>query len=582
MTLRTFSMTGVQVDLSSHFTDPDGIEASALSKAAVREAARAYILDEIASSEAVTRLWKRRLNALTVVARLPPELLGTIFKYVAGTETPEYATVRWIAVSHVCWHWRRVALDCPDLWSNIRFGHPSLAAEMVQRSRMAPLTVFATLGDGYGKRVARQSEGLAVQAVLRQILSQMSRVKELSLKTSASWASDMLTELIALMDGPAPLLENLSISCLGRDDANRLSDSLVAGLPRLVHLDLSGCGMTWHGVVLRNLTSLKISNIPRTMYPSVHQLLTALSQMPSLEVLQFHSDFSPADAAHIPRETAVHLPCLHSFDIQCELSDCAALLDHVTYSKKARVLINCQNTHPNPANDVLLIHNLAEKLARGMEGQIKLLRLASRSVKCWRSIRTSTANRRAIPPTLSVSFSLELVGEFVKSLPLDDLVSLMVVGDQLDSAMWTKLGNINRLTRLEIGWGENDVAVLNTLSHGIPRGGEESTTSGQPGPTPTPQLKALRSLMITGWMFDADFEDSSMTVAEKLSDCLEARSEAGLKLRFLEIKGCRHVTDEDIECLEASVERLSWDGERNFTDEETDAYSVTYSDVEVL
>ncbi|KAF8066657.1 hypothetical protein FPV67DRAFT_1582170, partial [Lyophyllum atratum] len=195
-------------DLASHFIGPNGDQASAFSIAEVRANACAYILSEISSSEEVTCLWKRRLNALALVSRLPPEILGTIFKYVAAGAT-KHSKLEWIPVSHVCWYWRFAALDCPDLWCNIPFTHPSWAAEMFRRSKMAPLTVTVEFRRHYDTEAASQRKAQAVHALLSQVLTQMSRVKRLTLSQSVHWSHSAFLELIELLDAPAPLLEKL-------------------------------------------------------------------------------------------------------------------------------------------------------------------------------------------------------------------------------------------------------------------------------------------------------------------------------------------------------------------------------------
>lgn len=61
------------------------------------------------------------------ISRLHPDDTAAIFVIILkdaieaalahATKTPP-----WYAFSHVCQGWRKIALDCPQLWNNIYFG----------------------------------------------------------------------------------------------------------------------------------------------------------------------------------------------------------------------------------------------------------------------------------------------------------------------------------------------------------------------------------------------------------------------------------------------------------------------------
>ncbi|TEB37109.1 hypothetical protein FA13DRAFT_1614958, partial [Coprinellus micaceus] len=74
-----------------------------------------------------------RHNAASLIGRLPPELLSHIFGMLSYTWT------RWIRVTHVCRHWREVALDCTSLWSRITFSHNDFTQAKLARSKRHPL-----------------------------------------------------------------------------------------------------------------------------------------------------------------------------------------------------------------------------------------------------------------------------------------------------------------------------------------------------------------------------------------------------------------------------------------------------------
>jgi hypothetical protein len=121
---------------------------SAFSNTTDVEAAYKRIEEEIEALEAAIRAWKGRHNTLSITARLPPEILVTIFKFVVSNSYPFYPPVKklgWINVTYVCALWRRVALECPSLWTTIPFTHPRWTEEMLARSKMAPLTVVTNV-----------------------------------------------------------------------------------------------------------------------------------------------------------------------------------------------------------------------------------------------------------------------------------------------------------------------------------------------------------------------------------------------------------------------------------------------------
>src|SRR3984885_8964598 len=60
------------------------------------------------------------VTLLSPVRRLPPELLGEIFRYCLPQNYHEKGAHKAVMLpSHVCKHWRDVALSTPTLWTNV-------------------------------------------------------------------------------------------------------------------------------------------------------------------------------------------------------------------------------------------------------------------------------------------------------------------------------------------------------------------------------------------------------------------------------------------------------------------------------
>jgi hypothetical protein len=78
------------------------------------EAAYKQIEDETSWLEATIRAWKKRYNMLSVISRLLPEILSTVFKFLVASfkSAGGSSRIRWTTISHVCTHWRQVALEC--------------------------------------------------------------------------------------------------------------------------------------------------------------------------------------------------------------------------------------------------------------------------------------------------------------------------------------------------------------------------------------------------------------------------------------------------------------------------------------
>lgn len=86
-------------------------------------------------------------NTTTPICRLPPEILSATFELLLTESAQIYVPYRTrlsadvVRVTHVCRHWRQVALDCTPLWDNLDFAFPALTHAMLDRSKDAPLTL---------------------------------------------------------------------------------------------------------------------------------------------------------------------------------------------------------------------------------------------------------------------------------------------------------------------------------------------------------------------------------------------------------------------------------------------------------
>ena len=105
---------------------------------------RSQVEARIIELENEVRVLKSYLNTATTTGRLPPEILSHVFLELSSSSPVGSSTsqrLSWIRLTHVCRHWRGVALNCPALWSNISIAHEVWTDLMLSRSKEAPLSV---------------------------------------------------------------------------------------------------------------------------------------------------------------------------------------------------------------------------------------------------------------------------------------------------------------------------------------------------------------------------------------------------------------------------------------------------------
>ncbi|KAF8066614.1 hypothetical protein FPV67DRAFT_1495703 [Lyophyllum atratum] len=547
-------------------------DASAFSSITVREAAYARIREGIAASEAVTTSWKRRHNELSLIFRLPPEILATIFRFLTVASEFDFRRLRWFRVSHVCSHWRRVALECPSLWSDIPFSCPRWAEEMLARSKMAPLTIKAMFGGEYPRL---RSSAAFREATFKTALSQLSRIRHLSLNQSHG-ETRAFRELARSLDSPAPLLETFEIHFTSTSDENTLPQDLFSGVsPRLVRIGITNCGLNWGAPIFANLVSLQVAKIPNASRPPVHLFISALSHMSRLEKLELDSDFASASGELTTLATTVNLPQLVHLNVSSRLVNCVSLMDHITYPSDARVTIKCDLSgfHQIPATGPFLVRRLVDTLGRRIEGPIRSVAVDWERILAWTS--------SLIPPLLTYSqgmpqlditftphqmpnFATDIVTNVLPPLPLQSVEYVRIQGIDLSKATWVNhFGSLSQLKYLEVG--SDCSGFLLALSTG--------TSALEPCDQAADiQFKAVERLTIKEWTLDERFRSGGAgkirDMIESFSDCLKARRERGTALSKLVLDCCRHVTEEDVEVLKKIVKDVEWDGEENFTETE--------------
>ncbi|EIM82584.1 uncharacterized protein STEHIDRAFT_149577 [Stereum hirsutum FP-91666 SS1] len=269
--------------------------------------ARRSIRTEISALQDVVRTFEMKLNALaTPTSVLPPELLGLCFSFLAEMEppglrcTPHHtlcplghpARLGWIRVTHVCRHWRYVALNQSSLWQKPVFDLGlECASLMLERAKRTPLRIdhfFAgreDLDDSYEERIYDAD-------IIEDAISQhITHIKTFSLRNVTHSEHAVISSLIQA----APILKSIQISTGSGDDHSSFSfpDNLLNyDAPCLQQINLTGVGGNW-GCTLSRFQSLVSLDIIQSLrgLTQYEGLLDCLEANPGLRTVSLRNVF---------------------------------------------------------------------------------------------------------------------------------------------------------------------------------------------------------------------------------------------------------------------------------------------------
>ncbi|KAG6825265.1 hypothetical protein H0H92_004253 [Tricholoma furcatifolium] len=491
-------------------------------------------------------------------------------------------------ISHVCSHWREVALSTPRLWSTIHVESRARALEMLKRSKDLALSVKSynmfyhemydilyhiLASDHHRLRIKDLVVGLKCRKRNRRITDSprpLINTQELS----------QLLELLAQTGGPLKI-QRLEINADRISHSHNpigLLDDAFTSLRFLKHLSLVGFAFNWK--LLQTFESLKtfnISGIPYLFQPSAAQLLRLLSRMPVLESL------SIAEMADSPREI---LPSHHVDRISMKFlthidlfsPGCASInyfFDHVLLFLKDK--INLQVRVPDAPG----LGNLAQKMDDATDGLISELSAGKLWFHCWKSKGRKLASFSELPPLeppvikltcvppTAREFSADLVTAF-RALRLDQLTSLEMVDDHArsrhDMDSWIFFGNLPSIVQLKVHNPKSGNALSILCSGMDVEQSDLDTVQAALGPDSQPAFPALTNLVIKDWDFWETIEGRQqiMTV-KKLFDCVKLRAEANLPIKILRIERCCVYEGEErnVSNLRNLVDVVDWD-ERDY------------------
>src|SRR6266403_1448488 len=335
-----------------------------------QRAARHAIDDELSALNMVMCAMRSRRNNVSLIGRLPPEILSCIFSFHTINEpiptdfiydpddpfpsnsSPARLGLGWIAITHVCRRWRQVALSHPGLWRTIVFDlGAEWAEEMLARSKAALISYSRDLS--FQPRVSRR-RSLDDKITLRKHLS---HVRRLVLSGNA----DSLAPAVRALTTPAPHLESLELLRNAPQFDRELFITLPSDLfshqaPKLRRVTLFGCAVPWDSPLFRDLTHLNIrlppvAPFPRSAptaqtdllsIPTLDRLLSILEAMPSLQVLTLGNCLPRADSTR----RVVPLRHMNKLSLEGSLSEVVAILERVSLPGSATLSLRCPDHDP--------------------------------------------------------------------------------------------------------------------------------------------------------------------------------------------------------------------------------------------
>lgn len=515
--------------------------------------------EEIESYQEKIRALRTRRNTLVLIAQLPPELLLMIFQFLQALHSHElYSSLnrrKWITLSHVCTHWRRVSLESPNLWSHIDIdshtGSHNWVKLFLGRSRMTLLTLSAMITP-------------ISHDLVRAPLTNMGRMRQLLLYPESEVGESLLD---ILETHQAPLLERFEMNYTLMADSNRLPDRLFAGHhPSLRKLSLVHCNFSWNLPPLENLEHLEIRALPN-LGPSLFQLASILRNTPNLEQLNVIGT-NPPPPPGTDIGPIIILPRLSRIDLEAGICQCIKLLGHISYPATSSTYVYSLRDAGYTSTNIFELMGCIFSPDRpiGVRPPIQYLRISALSsrpklIEAWHD---SGSYEDAVDPPIRLRVGIPTNAEdpwdgpslniLWNVLALEGLECLDIIGFDIQKSVWMDIcGRLDRLKLLKItlSWNIGSTNILEVLSSARP---------GVQAQARTLYFPALRGLMIAEWDFDTFEKDGKQTSKplEQLIACLKTREKFGAGIERVDIQGCYFLFESGVRELAKVVPHITW------------------------
>jgi hypothetical protein len=518
---------------------------------------------QIAALAESMRALRSRRNSLAPISCLPNEVLATVFKHLAEEKSfQSYPGANHsppcVRVTHVCRHWRQVALEYPSLWAFVDCTCARWIGVMLERSKKAALVVTCN------------ASSLPPEC-LEQVLSQLPRIKVLRLY-SHPW--DVDRALVHLSSQPAPLLQNFKFVVIGgefRHTFRPVSDVIFQGqVPQLRSLELTTGSFGWTSCIFSGLRTLYVRGIGFTSSSTLSEFLPALRRIPELEWLTLER-LSIVSGENRVSSDKVPLARLKSIVLDATIQTAVTLFTHLTLPCNAKIALDLTNIegHQNISDLFSAMDKGPGKSGPALRSLCTLLSPASIVVqfsKSMESERLYSSKTSHKDVRLSVQFhwdssvSIEpiIIFDICRIVAQGTIRSLSVSSfKNLEEPFWrTGSANLPSLERIH---------VSNSSIEGLLAALQIEETEN--ADIAYPSLHVL----------DFKYLDFLEYEPGDLHGILVMRGRLCAPLDKLRLTECRGLMDDDVELLEEVVEVVDWDGheESVATGSESDSDSYT-------
>jgi hypothetical protein len=523
-----------------------------------RTVALSTVNREIDAAMLLTRALLTHRNTLAPISVLPPEVFSRIFRLVALAEPARsiLQKLRWIRVTHVCRHWRQVALDDSSLWARIS-GYQMTSAWIslsLARARNAPLTIDLL--------------GALSSKTLAMFPAHFAHTREFRLcglvahRLVAHHLDDNIRKICNL---EAPALEHFELDVTASFPTTFIGAPFFNGMaPKLRKFFLSGVRVPWSFIPCGQLTQLKITLFHETYVadgPSLgdsNSLVDLLINCPVLEILALESCLPHSvTPSHVQ---AIHLPRLSYLSLCGSSSRVANLLKILKLPPSPTLRLLCTSENTATHNDNHILSLVSAHFHNPASVEMKSLRVIFDHVERLMSVTAYTYLPRLTTypsfafevdvhgdPALALSFEalpevengVDILGQICSMLPISNIEFLSINAPQMiRSVNWGEpFQRCAKLTTIEaIGRGTSD--LLNDLTPPKPAPSENAITAE----TPIPIFPSLTSLFLMKLDFGRPTHPSG-TLHGVLSIALRRRKTCEVPLKTLSINRCVITTD---------------------------------------
>ena len=291
----------------------------------------------------------------------------------------------WVNVSYVCSSWRRIALQCQDLWRYIDFSHPKWHSITFGRAKMCPLHIQTIITD----RNIR---------LLHRTLQLAHRIEDIHLTAPIQH----IYSLLPILTHPNPVLQSLIVDVRIPQDRSPLDIYDPPSFPttgpplhNLKYMELHRAPFYLLTSRCTFLTHFHLHDLPLTERPTLRYFLFMLQKLERLQYLTLDRAFPININFDESRalERSISLARLRRISIGGSVTEIANLLDTIMIPPSARIICKVYTFFDFEANAWKLVQQLSAHSLAGMNKLSPLGTLViTRNESCSRFTHDSQLN----------------------------------------------------------------------------------------------------------------------------------------------------------------------------------------------